>query len=54
MRVAGTGTDGAIDRNRHHDRSPELVLVRLERISDEVLVELRHESYTLAGGRLDG
>ena len=35
----------------HHDRSPKLLLVRLERVSDEVLVELLEESFLLAGGR---
>jgi hypothetical protein len=35
----------------HHDRSPQLLLVRLDRVSDEVLAELLHESYALAGGR---
>jgi len=34
----------------HHDRSPNLVLVRLERVADEELVDLLHESYRLAGG----
>lgn len=35
----------------HHDRSPQLVLVRLGRVSGEVLAELLEESYVLAGGR---
>ena len=35
----------------HHDKSPQLLLVRLERVSDEVLIELLEESYALAGGR---
>ena len=35
----------------HHDRSPQLLLVRLDRVSDEVLSELLEESYVLAGGR---
>jgi hypothetical protein len=34
----------------HHDRSPQLVLVRLERVSDEELDELLQESYRIAGG----
>jgi hypothetical protein len=34
----------------HHDRSPNLVLVRLERVADDELVELLLESYRLAGG----
>ena len=35
----------------HHDESPQLLLVRLDRVSDEVLTELLQESYDLAGGR---
>lgn len=35
----------------HHERSPQLVLVRLDRVSDEELVELLDDSYLLAGGR---
>lgn len=35
----------------HHERSPQLVLVRLARISTEELGELLEESYRLAGGR---
>ena len=35
----------------HHDKSPPLLLVGLERVSDEVLTELLEESYALAGGR---
>jgi hypothetical protein len=35
----------------HHDQSPLLMLVRLERVSDEVLSELLEESFLLAGGR---
>ncbi len=35
----------------HHDRSPQLLLVRLDRVSDEVLTELLEESFRLAGGR---
>ena len=34
----------------HHDRSPQLVLVRLERVSDDELQELLQESYRIAGG----
>ena len=34
----------------HHERSPQLVLVRLERVSTEELNELLMESYRLAGG----
>jgi hypothetical protein len=33
----------------HHDRSPELVLVRLERVDGDELTELLEESYRLAG-----
>ncbi|HYH76418.1 MAG TPA: MmcQ/YjbR family DNA-binding protein [Arthrobacter sp.] len=35
----------------HHDRSPQLVLVRLDRIGADELGELLQESYRLAGGR---
>jgi hypothetical protein len=35
----------------HHDRSPQLLLVRLDRVADDVLAELLEESYALAGGR---
>jgi hypothetical protein len=35
----------------HHERSPRLVLVRLERIGTEELAELLAESYRLACGR---
>ena len=34
----------------HHDRSPALVLVRLERVDVDELAELVQESYRLAGG----
>ena len=34
----------------HHERSPHLVLVRLDRVDAEELGELLHESYRLAGG----
>ena len=34
----------------HHDRSPNLLLVRLARVGDEVLTELLEESHRLAGG----
>lgn len=33
----------------HHERSPQLVLVRLDRVADDELVELLRESYRLAG-----
>jgi hypothetical protein len=32
----------------HHDRSPALVLVRLDRVTDDELQELLHESFQLA------
>jgi hypothetical protein len=35
----------------HHDRSPRLVLVRLDRVADDELRELLEESHRLAGGR---
>jgi len=35
----------------HHDRSPSLVLVRLDRVADDELDELLRESYRLASGR---
>ncbi|GAB2690605.1 MmcQ/YjbR family DNA-binding protein [Thalassiella azotivora] len=34
----------------HHDRSPSLVLVRLERVDPQELDELLADSYRLAGG----
>lgn len=34
----------------HHERSPQLVLVRLARIGTEELGELLEESFRLAGG----
>lgn len=33
----------------HHDRSPQLVLVRLDRLADDELPELLAESYRIAG-----
>jgi hypothetical protein len=33
----------------HHDRSPLLVLARLERLGEKELVELLQDSYRLAG-----
>jgi hypothetical protein len=38
----------------HHERSPALVLVRLERVDTDELTELLSESYHLAGGRPGG
>ena len=34
----------------HHDRSPNLVLVRLDRVAGDELAELLQESYRLASG----
>jgi hypothetical protein len=34
----------------HHERSPQLVLVRLDRIDARLLGELLQDSYRLAGG----
>jgi hypothetical protein len=34
----------------HHERSPQLVLVRLERIDRKLLNELLEDSFRLAGG----
>jgi hypothetical protein len=47
--LAGTNP-GTYFWTPHHERSPELVLVRLERIDVEELDELLRESYRLAGG----
>lgn len=33
----------------HHERSPRLVLVRLDQVEPDELVELLHESYRIAG-----
>lgn len=33
----------------HHERSPNLVLVRLDRVADDELGELLQESYRIAG-----
>ncbi len=38
----------------HHERSPQLVLVRLDRIDAKVLEELLQDSYRLAGGNPAG
>ncbi|WP_426997016.1 MmcQ/YjbR family DNA-binding protein [Pseudarthrobacter sp. N5] len=51
-REAVTGTDpDTYFWTPHHDRSPQLVLVRLERIGVEELAELLEDSFLLAGGR---
>ena len=47
--LAGTAP-GTYFWTPHHERSPELVLVRLERIDVEELDELLRESYRVAGG----
>jgi hypothetical protein len=38
----------------HHERSPQLVLVRLDRVDGELLAELIEDSYRLAGGKAAG
>ena len=51
-REALAGTDpGTYFWTPHHERSPQLVLVRLDRIDVQELAELLEESYLLAGGR---
>ncbi|MDR7161837.1 MmcQ/YjbR family DNA-binding protein [Arthrobacter sp. BE255] len=51
-REALAGTEpGTYFWTPHHERSPQLVLVRLERIGADELGELLEESYRLAGGR---
>jgi hypothetical protein len=51
-REALAGTDpGTYFWTPHHERSPQLVLVRLYRIDVEELAELLEESYLIAGGR---
>jgi hypothetical protein len=50
-REALAGTEpGTFFWTPHHERSPQLVLVRLARIGTEELAELLEESYRLAGG----
>jgi len=36
----------------HHERSPQLVLIRLSQLDDGELAELLEESFLLAGGRI--
>src|SRR5215212_2381449 len=48
--LAGTDPD-TFFWTPHHERSPNLVLVRLARVGDEELAELIEESYRLAGPR---
>lgn len=51
-REALAGTDPATYFwTPHHERSPQLVLVRIDRIDVQELAELLEESYLLAGGR---
>lgn len=50
-REALAGTDGeTFFWTPHHERSPNLVLVRLVRVDEAELTELLEESYRLAGG----
>ncbi|MGH8892788.1 MAG: MmcQ/YjbR family DNA-binding protein [Actinomycetes bacterium] len=37
----------------HHERSPQLVLLRLDRVAADELVELLQESYRIAGAPRD-
>jgi len=48
--LAGTQPD-TFFWTAHHERSPLLVLVRMERIDQALLAELLEDSYRLAGGR---
>lgn len=48
--LAGTDPDNFF-WTPHHDRSPQLVLVRLAKITVGELGELLEDSYRLAGGR---
>lgn len=50
-REALAGTEpGIFYWTPHHERSPQLVLVRLDRIDGKLLEELLQDSYRLAGG----
>jgi len=51
--LAGTDPDTYF-WTAHHERSPGLVLVRLDRVDEGELSELLAESYRLAGGRFPG
>ena len=51
--LAGTDPD-TFFWTPHHERSPQLVLVRLDRIGADELAELLEESHRLAGGRKPG
>jgi hypothetical protein len=48
--LAGTDPD-TFFWTPHHERSPQLLLVRLARIDVKELGELLEESYLIAGGR---
>ena len=48
--LAGTDPD-TFFWTPHHDRSPQLVLVRLAKVTVEELGELLEDSYRFAGGR---
>jgi len=51
-REALAGTEpGTYFWTPHHERSPHLVLVRLDRIGTDELEELLADSFRLAGGR---
>jgi hypothetical protein len=47
--LAGTGPE-TFFWTPHHERSPQLVLIRLDRIGIDELAELLEESHRLAGG----
>ncbi|MDR6558725.1 hypothetical protein J2809_003095 [Arthrobacter pascens] len=52
-REALAGTDpGTYFWTPHHERSPQLVLIRLSQLDDGELAELLEESFLLAGGRI--
>jgi hypothetical protein len=46
--LAGSNPD-AFFWTPHHARSPQLVLVRLDRLGVDELTELLHDSYRIAG-----
>ena len=48
--LAGTAPD-VFFWTDHHERSPSLVLVRLDRVDPDELADLVAESYRIAGGR---
>jgi hypothetical protein len=51
--LAGTDPDTYF-WTAHHERSPLLVLVRLDRVATEELGELLIESHRIAGGKASG